>query len=120
MTLIIVKKSKEHINSAFGNWDTPTGKYIRNEQHYKEEMKRHGFITYEEAMDRKRAKEEAQAKERFKVSKPVLSILKSVKDSADKKGNVKLSDRQVDAMKKHGLKTGNPIREKISTITGGK
>lgn len=120
MVYIIVKKSHEHINSAMSNWDTPKGKYIKNEAHYKEEMKRGGYITYEQAQENAMRAEEKKRQERFKVSQPVLEVLKSVKNSADKKGNVKLSDKQITAMKKYGLKTGSPIREKITSMTGGK
>lgn len=113
MVNIIIKKDFSHVNTAFSNWDTPKGKYIKSESHYKEEMKRGGYVTYEEAQQRNKNEQERRSSQKFKVSKPVLSILKEIKDKADKKGNVKLSDREIDAMKSMGLKTGKTIENNI-------
>mgnify|MGYP003349363528 CR=1 FL=1 len=48
MPNIIVKKY-EHINRALPNWDTPTGKYIKDKDHYDYEMKKAGMVSYDEA-----------------------------------------------------------------------
>ena len=112
MVNIIVKRFEPHFNRSLD-------KAITSERQYREEMKRGGYISYEEAKERDKNSQEKRDAEKFKVSKPVVDILRSVKDKSDRKGNVKLSDRQIDAMKKHGLRTGEKIKSKITDMVGG-
>ena len=101
----IIVKNWEHYNRALG-------KHITSKAQYNEEMKNGGFISYDEAKTRERQPAP------FSVSRETISIMKSIKDSADKKGNVKLSDRQIDAMKKNGMQFGEKARLNLGT-TGG-
>jgi len=88
---IIVKNFQPHYNSAMG-------KVITSERKYKEEMKRGGYIPYEEAQYRDKAK--AEKRNRFGVSEEATEWMRGVRSKADRKGNVKLSDREITALKK--------------------
>jgi hypothetical protein len=99
---IFIKNFQPHYNSAFG-------KVIKNERQYKEEMKRGNYIPYEEAQQRTAALVEERS--RFQVSEDAIDWMRDVKSKADRKGNVRLSDRQIQAMKDRGTMTNreNPV-----------
>lgn len=94
MVNIIVKQSYNHINSSFRNWDTPTGVLVKNKDHYDRLMKEQGMVSFEQAEEMASQKKPKD----YKVSKESLEIIKSVKQSADSKGNVKLGDRAIKAL----------------------
>jgi len=96
MTTIIVKDFKAHYNSALG-------KVIKNERQYKEELKRGNYIPYEQAKEITASNMEKRNK--FRISDDALAWMKSVKNSADRKGNVKLSGNQIDFLKEKGTIT---------------
>lgn len=90
----IIVKSYAHHNRSFPNWNTPKGLYVKNKDHYDRLMKEHGMVSFEEAQelaDSKKLKE-------YKVSKDSLDIINSAKLIADKKGNVKLGGRAIEAL----------------------
>ena len=102
---IIVKNFQPHFNSALG-------KVITSERQYRDEVKKGGYIPYEEAQERDRQKTEERNK--FVVSDKAVEWMRSVRSSADRRGNVKLSDQQVDFLKK-GMTTNreNPVLKQI-------
>jgi hypothetical protein len=93
MTTIIVKNFTPHYNSALG-------KVVRNEREYKEEMKRGGYIEYERAQEI--TAHNLEKRNKFDVSEKAMDWMRDVKSSSDKKGNIKMSDRQIEAMNKIG------------------
>ena len=96
---IIVKQSYNHINTAFKNWNTPRGRYIRNKDEYERAMKEEGMVTYEEAQERscKNLKE-------YKITKEAQEILRAAKSCAKSNGTINLKDRPklIEKMIKHG------------------
>lgn len=94
---IIVKQSYSHINKSFGDWDTPQGKLVKNKDHYDRLMKENGMISYEESMARSKPKDKP-----YELSKKGWDIINAARNSKDKNGNVKLSDKTIDAMKEIG------------------
>lgn len=90
----IIIKNYEHVNKAFGNWDTPEGKYVRNKDHYDRLMKEGNYITYEEGVERSKD----NGNKPYILSKKGWDIIKAAKNSKDKKGKVNLSDKTIDAM----------------------
>ena len=104
---IIVKKY-EHFNRSLPNWDTPKGKYIKSQSHYKEELAKSGMKqtdTFGQVM-------EAPRKD-YKLSEKAREIINTAKNSKDKRGNVKLSDRTIKAMTEIGA-----INKKIPDYMG--
>lgn len=93
---IIVKKY-EHFNRSFGNWDTPNGKYIKSKAHYEEELKKSGMERCDEFGEIGNPN-----RKDYELSKKGREIIESAKSCKDRKGNVKLSDRTIDAMKSMG------------------
>lgn len=98
MTFQIIVKNYSHINKAFPNWDTPHGKLVKNKDHYDRLMKENNMITYEESVERSKN----NGNKPYVTSQKAWDIIKSAKNSKDKNGNVKLSDRTIDAMKSIG------------------
>ena len=101
---IIIKNFTPHYNSALG-------KVITNERQYKEEIKRGGYIPYEEAQERTAALKESR--KNVAPSEKAVNWMRDVRSSADAKGNVKLSDRQIEVLKETGAVTNrsNPAWE---------
>jgi len=102
----IIVKRYEHYNRSFKKWDSPKGRYISSRAEYEKAMKEEGLIPLEQA---KVIAEKVQQEGREypnKLSPKAMSLLRSV--HKDKKGRIKLSDRQVDALKEVGAKVEMP------------
>lgn len=101
----IIVKNYEHHNRALPNWNSKQGRYISTKKQYVEECKRANLTEYHEP----------QSKEtKLKPSQETVSFLNSVR--ADKKGNVKLSDRQIDYMiSKGAIKDRDKYVDKLPT-----
>ena len=95
----IIVKNYEHLNRSLPNWNTPKGVYVKNKDHYDRLMKESGMVSYEKMQDQASQKKTKD----YSMSKEGLEIIKTVKNSADRRGNVKLSDRTIDAMVKKGI-----------------
>lgn len=106
MSFGIIVKNYEHINRSFPHWDTPKGKYIRSKKHYLEEMKRGGFVAYEEGA---RIAEQTYHKNDYKGLNPVAeNVIKAARLISDSKGRIKPSDRLIEGMKEVGVKFNVP------------
>ena len=79
------------------------GKRIYTKEQYKEEMKKGGFIPYKEAQQLAEARKKELYKSYDKPSEKALDLMKSFKQTGKRDGSIKLSDRQIDAMKKVGV-----------------
>jgi hypothetical protein len=119
MSFGIVVKKYEHHNTAFKNWDSPKGKYIRSKRQYVEAMKREGMVPYEQAAEMARRTEEKLQNPKLELSKKAHEIIETAKLIADRKGNIKPGDRMIDAMKDVGVAIGHPQLPKHYTKEGG-
>lgn|SRR3990167_618845 len=99
----IIVKSYEHFNKSLPNWDTPKGKYIKNKEHYESELRKSGMVHVDNAGQTSKPKLKD-----YKLSDKARSIISSASNSKDKHGNVRLSDRTIDALKEIGA-IGNKI-----------
>jgi len=116
----IIVKQYEHYNSAFRNWDSPThGKYISSKAHYEKALAEEGMITQKEA-DRQGLNTGPKRKE-YTITPDTQALIESVKQSADKKGRVKVSDRAIEALnrKKREAKFNNRNCPSHYQTTGG-
>lgn len=98
----IIVKNYEHFNRAL---DT----HVKNKDHYDRLMKQGGYVSYEEH----KARVESRKQKEYKLSDKGHAIIQAAKNSKDSKGNVKLSDRTIDAMKEMGA-----IGKKIPSYMG--
>lgn len=96
MTTIIVK-NYEHVNRSLPNWDTPNGRYIKNKDHYDRVMKESGMVSYETMQQR--AESNSKKESKYVPSDRAVGILRHARERADKKGNVKLDSRAVEALR---------------------
>lgn len=94
----IIVKNYAHHNRSLPNWDTPKGKWIKSKDHYDYEMKKAGMVSYE------KAKEMATGGKRkeYELSQKAKDIIRSAKNNTDRKGNVRLNQRTIEAMKEIG------------------
>jgi ribonuclease HI len=93
----IIVKNYEHYNKAMPNWDTAKGRYISSKAHYEKVMQQEGMITEEEAI--RRGLHKKQKRQEYNLSSDGKALIESIKQRKDKNGNIKLSDRQIKAMK---------------------
>lgn len=83
----IIVKNYSHYNSALGT-------YVKSKDHYDTLMKKGNYIPYEQSIDENKN----NGNKPYITSKKALEIIKAAKCSKDKEGNVRLSDRTIDAM----------------------
>ena len=95
MAVGIIVKKYDHFNTALPNWDTPKGVYVRSKDHYDRLVKQAGMVPCQEG-------EVTPNRKDYSLSREAKSIIDAAKNSKDKLGNVQLSDRTIDAMKKIG------------------
>ena len=111
MTQIIVK-NYEHWNRSLPNWDSPKGKYIKSKAHYQQELEKSGMKPQEAF-----GQVSPAPRKDYVLSSKAREIIKSASQSKDRKGNVRLSDRQIDAMKEIGA-VGKKIPEYMGNPSG--
>ena len=92
----IIVKNYSHINRSLPNWDCPNGRIVRSKEHYDRLCKENNMVSFEQAQEMAAGK---KAKE-YTISRESEEIIREVKLKADRKGNVKLSDRQIDVLVK--------------------
>ena len=102
---IIIKKY-QHVNRSFAGWDTPKGKYISSKKQYDEEMKKGGFVGYEEG--RKVAEQVNSKSYNRELSPKAKDVIKAARLMSDRKGKIKPSDKLIDAMKEVGVNFNKP------------
>lgn len=89
----IIVKNYEHFNRALG-------KYITSKAQYEREMVKGGFVSFEKG-EQMAAKNRTERQKYDGLSPDKMKFLHQVKDMADKKGNIKISDRFVEGLKEH-------------------
>lgn len=87
---IIVKQSYNHYNRSLGM-------QIKNKDHYDRVCKEGGWVSYEQAQTMAEDGRKKKIKE-YKISKESEELIKYSKSIADKKGNVKLSDKAINKL----------------------
>ncbi len=98
----IIVRNYEHVNRALPNWDTPKGKYIGSRKQYENELKRGGFVAYEDGL---RIAEQSSKNCEYKgLSNQAENVIKAARLSSDSKGRIKPSDRLIEGMKSVGVK----------------
>lgn len=99
---IIVKQSFKHVNRSLPNWDTPGGRKVKSEAHYKQLLKENNMISYEQAQEQ--AQKNAKGRD-YKLSGTAQEIINDVKSHCKDKNNLQLKDKPklVEKMIKHGV-----------------
>jgi hypothetical protein len=94
MTTIIVKKFDPHFNRAMG-------KVILNERQYKDEMKRGGYISFDECKQKTDAIRAKQGQVSYdQMGDKAKGLAKAAHELSKRgRGNEKPSDRMIDAYK---------------------
>jgi hypothetical protein len=93
MTVGIIVKNYQHFNRALD-------KQITSRAHYEREMAKGGFVSFEKG-EQMVAKNRTEQQKYNGLSPEKMKFLHQVKDMADKKGNIRISDRFVEGLKKH-------------------
>jgi hypothetical protein len=97
MSVGIVVKNYAHYNRAMG-------KYIGSKKEYEQEMVKGGYVPFEKAEQMAEAARERNTKKYDGLSESKMRFLSQVKDLADKKGNIRTTDRFIKGLKEHGVK----------------
>jgi hypothetical protein len=95
----IIIRNYEHFNRSLGNWDSPKGKYIRSKSHYEKELAKQGYVSFEQAEKIK----SNPHKEYNGISAKAMEVCKAARDSADRKGNLRIGTRLQKGMESVGV-----------------
>lgn len=115
----IKKMSGRMEEHQFRHWNDALGMMIYSKEHYIHEMKKRRMLPFEECeelAEQWESKNEKGYKVHDKLSPKADSIIRSLKLTSDRKGNIKLSDRAITALREIGAITG---RVKNFGINGG-
>ena len=93
----IIVKHYEHFNRAFN-------KYIGSKKQYDEEMAKGGYIPFEKAEQMAEQTRNRMKKTYNGLSEKTMRFLHQVKSTADRKGNIEVSDRFVKGLKENGVR----------------
>lgn len=105
----------EHMNRALPNWDTKDGKYISSKAHYDKECAKAGLVSESKAENSRHDNHPTPA-----YSKDSVDFLRGVQNKTDSKGNVRLSDREIDFMVSKGIiKDRDRTPKNLPTDQGG-
>jgi len=111
MTVGIIVKKYEHYNRSLPNWDSPKGKYISSKAQYEKELAKNGMVSFEKC-EQMVAKNRVEQQKYNGLSPEKMKFLNEVKQIADKKGNIKVTSRFVEGLKKHKV-IGNVDMSKL-------
>lgn len=109
MSFGIIVKNYEHFNRSLPKWDCAKGKYIGSKAQYEKACRDAGLVPFEKSDYKESTPRKAS------YTKDAVEFLESVKSVADSKGNVKLSDNQINYMVEKGIIKD---RDKISIPRG--
>lgn len=98
----IIVKNYEHYSHAMG-------KHISSKRQYDNEMAKGGYVPYEKGQQLAEQARARNHKNYDGLSEKTMRFLHEVKGMADKKGNIKVSDRFVEGLKEHGVKIGREV-----------
>lgn len=107
----IIVKNYEFYSQAMG-------KHITSKRQYQEEMAKGGYVTFERA-EEIAAKARRDNKKGYALSEKAKDIIATAKNSADRKGNVKLGDKAVDALKSMGMKFDKDLPRQYRNVNVG-
>lgn len=93
----IIVRNYEHYNRAMG-------KYIGSKKQYEKEMQAGGYIPYEKAEQLAESARSRNTKKYDGISEEKMRFLYAIKNTADKKGNIRVTDRFIKGLKDHGVK----------------
>lgn len=94
---------------------------VQGKEHYKRLMAKGGFVPIEEAQAIAAESKKRNQSPGYKPSPELLSFLRQMKQSADSKGNVRLSGRAIKKMKEFGVSFDSclPDHLKDNPLEGG-
>ena len=111
----IIIKNYEHFNKSLPNWNTPQGVHVKSKSHYDKLCKEAGMVSDEKAKEQN----SGFGRKEYSLSNKAKAIISAARASKDKKGNVKLSDKTIDAMRSIGA-IGKSIPDYIKPPKNGK
>lgn len=104
----------------FRGYNEALGCFVESKAHYKRLLKQRGLVPFQEA---ERLAEEFDhkncRKQELELSPKAQDIIRSLKLTADKNGNIKLGDRAIQALMEIGAIRGNSPYEPEYSLSGG-
>ena len=96
MSFNIIVKKYDHYNRALG-------KHIKSKRHYKEELKKGGYVSWEKGQELKEKYDREHHKDYKELSPKTREFLNSMKQKKDGNGKIKLDQRAIEAMEDMGV-----------------
>lgn len=107
-------------NHKYKHYNRAMGKWIHSKEHYEHEMKKGGYITYDECEKRAAKWDKDHPRHEYTLSPKAEDLIKSVKLTA-KHGYIRLADypKIVEELKKMGMSFDSSYLPKEFTLEGG-
>ena len=94
---------------SFRGYNRSLGCFVEGKAHYKRLMKAKGLVPFEEAERLANEHDRSKNRQPFDLSPRAMDIIRSVKVTADRQGNIRLGDRAIEALMSIGA-IGNDSR----------
>jgi hypothetical protein len=82
----------------FRGYNRSLGCFVEGKAHYKKLMKQKGLVPFEEAERLATEFDRSRDRKPFDLSPKAMDIIRSIKITADKNGNIRLGDRAINAL----------------------
>lgn len=100
---------------TYRHYNRAIGKFIEGKKHYEYELARGGYVPFDEAM---KVAQKWDGQKQYKLSQRAEDIIRSLRQTADSKGNIQLGSRAIEALKAVGVNFDR-YNPNLSTDVGG-
>jgi hypothetical protein len=97
----MTKSSSQIVIKKYDGYNDALDMHIKSKAHLDRVVKERGLVTFEEGQ-RIAAKARNENRKQYKLGNDAKDIIEHAKNSADRKGKIKLSDRAIDKMIEKG------------------
>ena len=121
---MIRKLSDRELNKHFGaredheyrHYNRSLGCFVEGKEHFKKLLARGNFIPYDLAQKYAAEHDKTHPHKDYTLSKKARDIIASVKLTADRKGNIKLGGRAIEALKEIGAIPSESVQKQLEAI----
>ena len=120
--------SNKEMDKAFGHleehqykhYNKALGCKVEGKEHFKQLLNKGGYVSYEKGQELAATHNKNKVKSYDGLSREAKAFIGEVRQMADRKGNIKMSDRFVEGLKKHGVNVDAAMKARdLSSKQGG-
>lgn len=100
-------------SETFPYFSHSLGKVIRSAEHYVTEMRRGGYVPYDLAQEWAEEYDKEHPRKPYELSAKAMDVIKSLRLTADRHGNIKLGSRAIEALQDIGAIPSQEVQDHI-------